>query len=202
MIEKPYTILKYAKSSDGFIGQHNKSIWLTNEFSKRLVHKWRSEVDAILAGTGTVLTDNPKLTTRYGFNKNPSRVILNRQLNIGVGSNIFNNEAKTIIFTTKANRISSKDKTTKYIVPNIWELEEMLSILYSEGIRSIIIEGGQKILNSFVEKKMWEEARVFTSSKELETGLKAPNLNSKPLSEFRILTDRLQIFKNFKVIKM
>lgn len=198
MSKKPYIILKYAKSIDNFLGQKDKSIWLSNAFSKRLSHKWRSEIDAILVGKGTVLTDNPKLTTRYGFGENPIRVVLDSPLNIGLDFSVFNNEASTIVFT-KVNQHSPPSKPRlKYIVPNKWELDDMLTALYMEGIKSIIIEGGQKILHSFVKEELWDEARVFVAQKELFHGLEAPLLPTKPIKEIKILTDTLQIFRNPK----
>jgi len=200
MFKKPYIILKFAQSKDNFIGQEGKSIWLSNEFSKRLVHKWRSEVDAILVGTGTVLSDNPKLTTRFGFGKNPTRIVLDRQLNLGVESFILNNVAKTIIFTKKNNKSPIFKQQNKYIVAKPWDLVNINSILYSEGIRSIIIEGGAKVLKSYVEQDLWDEARIFTADKSLKFGLKAPELNCKPIKELRILNDKLQIFRNPKSI--
>ncbi len=201
MLDKPFIILKYAKSIDNYIGQKNKSIWLTNNFSKRLVHKWRSEVDAILVGSGTVLSDNPKLTTRFNFGSNPLRVVLDSQLKLGVNNYVFNNEAKTIVFTKKNNIHPKTKNETKYVVPNNWTLEEMMFSLHSQGIRSIIIEGGQKILNSFVANDLWDEARILTAKKELFVGLKAPELNCEPIKEFKILTDTLQIYSNPKSIR-
>jgi len=200
MLKKPHVILKYAKSSDNYIGQQDKSIWLTNQYSKRLVHKWRSEVDSILVGSGTVRADDPKLTTRFNFGKNPVRVVLDRKLKLGVDCSVFNNEAKTIVFTNK-DGLPPNTKQLTYISPNLWQLEEILSLLSAEGIKSIIIEGGQKILNSFVNKGLWDEARVFTAKKEIFSGLEAPNLNCKPIKEFKILTDTLQIFRNPKLIR-
>lgn len=201
MLNKPYIILKYAKSIDNYIGQKNKSIWLTNNYSKRLVHKWRAEVDAILVGSGTVSADNPRLTTRFDFGNSPLRVVLDGSLNLDVNKSVFNNEAKTIVFTKKNNKHQKTKGKIKYFVPNCWTLEEMLSILHREGVRSIIIEGGQKVLKSFVANDLWDEARVLVAKKELFMGLKAPELNCKPMKEFRLLTDTVQIYKNPKLIR-
>ena len=201
MLKRPKIIIKFAQSKDGFMGQENKNIWLTNPFSKRLVHKWRSEIDGILAGTGTVLTDNPRLNTRFGFKKSPTRIVLDSRLIIGTEFNIFNNEAKTIVFTKNNNITGIDHQKVKYIVLNSWTLEELLMELYHEKVKSLIVEGGQKILNSFIKKGLWDEARVFTGDKKIGFGLKAPVFDSKSVETYRILSDTLEIFHNKNLIR-
>lgn len=93
--QRPYIILKYAQSADGFIGKANEQVWLTNLFSKHLVHKWRSECDGILVGTNTVEVDNPSLTNRLYFGKNPTRVVVDRTLKLSSEKAVFDAEAKT-----------------------------------------------------------------------------------------------------------
>lgn len=178
--KRPYIILKFAKSKDNFIGKPNEQIWITGSQVKRLVHRWRSEEGAILVGTNTAVIDNPTLTNRLWTGKNPIRVVIDANNRLSEDLNIFNADVKTI-----------RIKTT--------DLSEILSLLHTEKINSVIIEGGAKILQAFINENLWDEARVFTGNKYLQTGIEAPKFDFEQVQferKIMIGEDILEIFSN------
>ena len=176
MKKRPKIILKFAKSSDGFIGSSEKQVWLTNQFSKRLTHKWRSEIDGIVVGKSTVLVDNPSLTTRFGFGMSPIRIILGKSAQIPNSSFVKKEIANSIFWENR-------------------DLNELLFNLYEKEIKTIMIEGGATIISAFLKQKLWDEARVFTVSKKIIEGIKAPKINLEPIHSFNILNDKLEIYR-------
>jgi diaminohydroxyphosphoribosylaminopyrimidine deaminase/5-amino-6-(5-phosphoribosylamino)uracil reductase len=200
---RPYIILKYAQSKDGFIAPEKnsgKDSWLTNEWSRKLVHKWRSEEQSIMVGTNTAETDNPFLTTRYWKGKNPIRIVMDGKLRLPVSLNIFNSEARTIVFN------ESKDETNgtiEYVKINFSDaLSEMLRALHTMEIQSVIIEGGAALLQSFIEKNLWDEARIFTADKNFVSGIKAPIVSANQISEENIEGDVLSVFRNISSVSL
>jgi len=194
---RPYIILKYAQSRDGFIApgkDQEKNFWLTNEWSRKLVHKWRSEEPAIMIGTNTAQIDNPLLTTRYWKGKNPVRIVTDRKLRLLKSLNIFNEEARTIVFNESKNQTEG---SVEYVKINFGDsVNRMLKELRGMEIQSIIIEGGGTLLQSFIEKNLWDEARVFTADKYLAGGIKAPVFPGNQISEDNIEGDVLSVFRN------
>lgn len=186
--KRPYIILKWAETVDGFIAPETKNeqkpVWITNEFSRQLVHKWRVEEQAVLVGTNTVLQDNPSLTVRDWTGQNPIRIVLDKDDKLSKGLNVFNNEAKTIAISKK-NIDYSKNLA-----------QHICDILYTNNINSLIIEGGSKTLQTFINENIWDEARVFTGVMEFKNGVKAPEFSGVLISEEKILTDTLRIYKN------
>lgn len=186
--KRPYIILKWAESSDGFIAPKTKNekkpVWITNTFSRQLVHKWRTEEQAILVGTNTVLEDNPELTVRNWTGENPIRIAIDRTNKLPKTHAIFNREAKTISITQ--NDIDF----TKNIA------EQICNNLFEKDINSVIIEGGAKTLQTFIDENLWDEARVFTGQAALKSGTKSPVFLGKLISEESIITDILKIYKN------
>src|SRR5207247_2413973 len=134
---------------------------ISNDYSLKLVHKWRSEEQAVMIGTNTALTDNPQLTVRDWKGKNPVRIVLDRSLKLSSTLNIFNNDAMTIVFNENKNE---KEKNTEWIKVDFGKevLKEILNHLYQKNIQSIIVEGGAKLLQSFIDENLWDEARIFT----------------------------------------
>jgi diaminohydroxyphosphoribosylaminopyrimidine deaminase/5-amino-6-(5-phosphoribosylamino)uracil reductase len=203
--KRPYIILKWAASADGFLSPYQsvggeeaaKQVWITNKLSKQLVHKWRSEEQAILAGTHTVLIDNPSLTTREWHGKSPLRITLDSDLKIPNGFNIFNEEAATLIFTD--HKILSTVKNSSLFQnisfdENVYD--SMLKTLYEKNIQSIIIEGGAFTLQGFIEKNLWDEARVFIGQKVFNSGIPAPRITGDLIKKTTLITDQLYIWKN------
>ena len=186
--KRPYIILKWAETPDGFIApktkQEQKPVWITNSYSRQLVHKWRSEEQAILVGTNTVLEDNPSLTTRTWTGENPIRVVIDENEKLPKTLNVFNNETETILVSNKIIDFS------KNVVQQICDL------LFKKNINSIIIEGGAKTLQTFIDTNLWDEARVFIGPSKFINGIKAPKLRGKLISEEKIDTDNLKIYVN------
>ncbi|RZJ64168.1 MAG: bifunctional diaminohydroxyphosphoribosylaminopyrimidine deaminase/5-amino-6-(5-phosphoribosylamino)uracil reductase RibD [Flavobacterium sp.] len=194
--KRPYIILKWAQSRDGFISPATKTeakpVWLTNQYSRQLVHKWRTEEQAILVGTQTAIDDNPSLTSRDWAGSNPNRIVIDRSHRIPKENHIFDNQAKTIV-------LSSSD--LGHAQTGIVDFEDnaissICDILYRNDIQSVIIEGGRETLQRFIDAGIWDEARVFTSGIELENGTVAPILNRKYEHKESILADELLIYRN------
>jgi diaminohydroxyphosphoribosylaminopyrimidine deaminase/5-amino-6-(5-phosphoribosylamino)uracil reductase len=194
--KRPYIILKWAESIDGFIAPKNQTVpfWMTSNESKKLVHQWRSEEDAILVGRITAEKDNPSLTVREAEGNNPIRIVIDKDLKLSTDLNLFNTEAKTLIF----NSIKSVEKdTNKFIKIDFNNLiESILQELYKQNIQSVIIEGGSKTLQSFIDTNMWDEARIFTTNKTLAKGVKSPTIEGEIISEDKIGEDELEILCN------
>ena len=197
---RPFIILKWAESSDGFISPINKKeqkpVWLSNEYSRQLVHKWRSEEQAILVGTQTIIDDNPSLTVRDWVGKNPIRVLIDRDNAIDTSSNVFDNQAKTIVFSNK--EVSSNSDTIQYIKIDFDKnsTQAIVAKLFENNIQSIIIEGGRKTIQSFIDANLWDEARVFIGEKNLNEGTRAPKLNRVNYYKNLIKKDTLLIYRN------
>jgi diaminohydroxyphosphoribosylaminopyrimidine deaminase/5-amino-6-(5-phosphoribosylamino)uracil reductase len=186
--KRPYIILKWAETNDGFVAPKSKSeqkpIWITNAYSRQLVHKWRAEEHAILVGTRTAFEDNPSLTVRDWTGENPIRVVIDKSSRLTLDFNILNNDAKTIRIT--------KDEMN-FNEPIAFQI---CNLLYKSAINSIIIEGGTKTLQTFIDEGLWDEARVFTGNSYFKTGVKAPKLRGTLITESKILNDTLKIYVN------
>ena len=191
--KRPYIILKWAESKDGFIAPKNqtKPFWMTSSESKKLAHKWRAEEDAILVGRITAEKDNPSLTVREVEGSNPIRIVIDKDLKLSADFNLFNNDAKTIVF----NQLKSEENNSNnYIKINFNNLtKNILQELHKQNIQSIIIEGGTKTLQSFIDKNLWDEARIFTTKKTLTEGVKPPTIEGEIISEDETGGDRFKI---------
>ncbi|XMO88490.1 bifunctional diaminohydroxyphosphoribosylaminopyrimidine deaminase/5-amino-6-(5-phosphoribosylamino)uracil reductase RibD [Algibacter sp. AS12] len=186
--KRPYIILKWAETNNGFIApitkNEQKPVWITNSFSRQLVHKWRIEEQAILVGTNTVLQDNPTLNVRDWTGKNPTRLVIDKDEKLAKTLNIFNAETETIVFSKKNIDFSK----------NIGL--QICNALYNIEINSVIIEGGAKTLQTFIDENLWDEARIFIGTTTFLDGIKAPRLIGTLISEEKIQSDRLNIYIN------
>ena len=194
--KRPYIILKWAKSKDNFIAPINqeKSFWMTSDESKKLVHSWRAEEDAILVGRKTVVADNPSLTVRECEGKNPIRIVIDKELSLNEKSNVFDDQAETIVFNNIKTAIIDKITYLKADFNNL--NKDILKQLYNRDILSLIIEGGAFTINSFIENGLYDEIRVFTTNKVLENGIKSPNIPEIKISEkITINNDILEVYK-------
>ncbi len=190
---RPYIILKWAQTLDGFIARENyDSKWISNQYSRQLVHRWRAEEDAILVGKNTVKYDNPSLTTRDWAGKDPVKVVLDRNLELPIDQYQVFSKGKTIVINSKKTEQSGNIYFHK-IDDNINELSE---VLYEHKIMSIIIEGGANTLNNFIAQSFWDEARVFTGDKTFGKGIKAPEITQNPITFEDVKGDRLEIYIN------
>lgn len=200
--KRPYIILKWAESQDGFLApekidnQERKPVWITNQYSRQLVHKWRSEEQAILVGTQTVIDDNPKLNTRDWSGNNPVRVVLDQNNRISKDSFVFDESATTIVFTKSENNISTENTIFEKIDFNENIVSQILDILYKHQIQSIIIEGGRQTLQAFIESDLWDEARIFIGTSTFEKGVKAPIIQKSNIFKTTIQNDELLYIRN------
>ena len=194
--ERPYIILKWAESKDGFIAPKNQTapFWMTSSESKKLVHQWRAEEDAILVGRITAKKDNPSLTVREVEGQNPVRIVIDKDLKLSDELNLFDSDSKTIVF----NAIKTEEIDSNYFIKITLNnlIENILSELYKQNIQSIIIEGGRKTLQSFIDENMWDEARIFTANKELTDGVKSPNIKGEIIEETEVGGDSLEVIIN------
>lgn len=197
---RPYIILKWAETTDGFIDIERapdspiEQHWITNELSKKLVHKWRTEEDAFMVGTNTAQNDNPRLTVRDWSGRNPVRIILDRSLRLNKELHIFNQEAWTIIFNSKETR---SENNLEFIKVDFNEniLNNILEHLYNLEIQSVVVEGGLQLLQSFIDQKLWDEARVFIGNKKFYSGIKAPDFMGDLVCDEKIGDSRLLLYK-------
>jgi len=193
--QRPYVILKWAQTADGFFAPSgDRQQWISNAASKQLVHKWRSEEDAVLVGPRTAKLDNPSLTARLWRGKNPKRILIDPELEIGAGANILNDEADTVVFN--AVKTDWQDRR-KYIQLENFPLYLPQNILYQLhllDVQSLIVEGGSKTLQSFIDADLWDEARVFTSPDRWKAGLPAPRMANEPAETQKVGTDRLDVY--------
>jgi diaminohydroxyphosphoribosylaminopyrimidine deaminase/5-amino-6-(5-phosphoribosylamino)uracil reductase len=204
-MKRPYVILKWAETKDGFIypgitkDNSKKPIWISNEYSRQMVHKWRTEDQAFLVGTTTAIKDNPSLTARNYYGKSPIRIAIDKDLNIPEKYHFYDGTCQTIIFT---NRRSSYPK-----VKNLHFVEldftkntnnQILKYLFKIGVQSIIIEGGAKTLQSFIDSNLWDEARVFVGNNNFKIGIYSPDFTGKIVSSRNILKDVLSVYENEK----
>jgi diaminohydroxyphosphoribosylaminopyrimidine deaminase/5-amino-6-(5-phosphoribosylamino)uracil reductase len=198
--KRPYIILKWAESADGFIAPLHRDkkepVWLTNQYSRQLVHKWRSEEQAILVGTKTVLEDNPKLDVRDWKGNNPVRIIIDKIGKINDFFYIKDKKTRTIIITEQENIQSVENCIYENTIFESRLSEKICEVLVKHNIQSVIIEGGTTTLETFINDGLWDEARVFKSKIQLNEGVKAPNLkgNSEVL---KIQNDELIIFNHY-----
>ncbi len=199
--KRPYIILKWAESSDRFIAPLTKEsvapVWLSNDYSRQLVHKWRSEEQSILVGTQTVLDDNPKLDVRDWSGKNPIRIVLDKSGKIPHDFHVYDAKSPTIFITEQENATTIDQRIFENaIFDNQW-LQKITKILHQHNIQSVIIEGGKQTLQTFIDAGLWDEARVFSSKIILKNGLKAPEIKAINIKKEPIASDELLTFFNY-----
>ena len=194
--KRPYILLKWAETADGFIGRPDGTrLWISNKLSQKLVHKWRTEIQAIMVGTHTALVDNPRLNIRAWTGKNPTRVVLDKRLQLPGNLNLFDKSQPTLVYNFQKQETLPNLEWVK-LDENQELIPALLQDLYARNIQSIMIEGGAVLLNSFIRAGLWDEACVFKSDiKLVEEGVAAPAL---PLAFLKhvshIATDKLLIF--------
>jgi len=193
--KRPYVILKWAETQDGFIARENfDSKWISNRLSRTLVHRWRAEEDAILVGTNTAKYDNPKLNVRLWKGKNPLRIVLDKDLILPQDLKLFNNSTPTICYSERDKK-SDKEKLQFIKLNSIKNLESILNDLCKKNIQSLIVEGGAAVLNSFIKQNLWDEARIFKSPQMFGKGISSPKLQGKSIFFTKIGEDLLNIIK-------
>ncbi|MGB7786299.1 MAG: bifunctional diaminohydroxyphosphoribosylaminopyrimidine deaminase/5-amino-6-(5-phosphoribosylamino)uracil reductase RibD [Salinimicrobium sp.] len=201
--KRPYIILKWAQSSDGFLSPEpeedakRRPVWITNRYSKQLVHKWRAEEQAILVGTNTAVVDNPRLNTRLWKGNDPVRLVLDRQLRIPQDSHLFDDSIKTVVLTEE----QPAGRGSKNVIFESLHFEQPLApqicdILFKHELQSVIVEGGRQMLKTFLDAGLWDEAHVFTGDISFKNGIKAPEFSGNFIEEKEVLSDTLRIYRN------
>lgn len=202
--QRPYIILKWAQTLDGFIDIKrdllNKSFtttrnnWITNDQLKILVHKWRSEEQAILIGTNTALNDNPQLNTRFWTGKSPIRMVIDKELVLSSNLNIFDQSLPTVVFTSVSKQNVGNIEYHQVNFNNNTEIE-IFNYCFNKNIQSIIIEGGKELLESFINKGLWDEARILIGDKKFNQGLKAPCIEGEIVKKLKFGNDEYKCLK-------
>jgi diaminohydroxyphosphoribosylaminopyrimidine deaminase/5-amino-6-(5-phosphoribosylamino)uracil reductase len=194
---RPFVILKWAETADGFIARENwDSKWISNELSRKLVHKWRGEEDAILVGPNTALHDDPKLNVRDWSGNNPLRLVIDRNLRLPDSLNLFRDSGKTIVYNLQKD---GEQENVVYVKVNQNDLfKEILKDLYNRKILSVIVEGGAQILNEFISQNLWDEARIFKSQNSFGSGIEAPVLKGNLTNVDSLLDNSLYFYKPIK----
>lgn len=192
---RPYIILKWAQTVDGFVARKNyDSKWISNPSSRQMVHQWRAEEDAIMVGTNTAQYDNPRLNVRDWQGKDPLRIVLDRSLRLAPSLYLFDHQIPTICYNSLKN---SEEENLSFVkLAQDLPLVDMLEDLQQRKIQSLIVEGGSFLLHKFIENELWDEARVFTGQRKFSEGITAPRLRPSASASYDILGDRLEIFEN------
>ena len=191
-MKRPRIILKWAETADGFIARtNNDSKWIGDVYSRQLVHKWRSQEDAVLIGSGTAWYDNPRLNVRDWSGRNPLRVVIDRYLKLGPNQNLFDRTQETICY----NLVKQESyENLQYVQLNQNEfLPSLIRDLYRRNIQSVIVEGGAQIINSFVKLNLWDEARIFISPQKFGAGIPAPRVTGVLLNAQKLDKDWLKV---------
>lgn len=200
--KRPYIILKWAETADGFIDQirtKDSAIapnWISNLYSRQLVHKWRTEEQAILVGTTTALNDNPKLNVRDWTGKSPLRLVIDRSLKIPENYHLLDASQRTIVFTAAKKENLHENLIFETIDFSENVPQQICDVLYKHQIQSVIIEGGKFTLNAFISANLWDEARVFTGTTTFIEGVTRPIVEGKIISKEKIKDDTLTIYTN------
>ena len=196
--KRPYIILKWAQTLDGFMdidrSVNSSDYWITNNRLKTIVHKWRTEEDAIMVGTNTAMNDNPLLTTRLWHGRNPKRIVIDNFLRLDESLAVFNSDAETLVYTSKQKE--PKDNIF-YVQTDFSDLlPNMLEDIYQRGIQSVIVEGGKELLSSFISLNLWNEAKVLVGNKKFLQGLEAPELSVLPEHITSVDGDKILFYRN------
>ncbi len=198
--KRPYVILKWAQSRDGYIDKNRKSDdpmgpnWITDHTARILVHKWRSEEGGIMAGTNTVLTDDPGLDVRYWPGRNPVRIIPDRKGRLSGNLKVLDGSTETLIIGEAGP--STEGLTTYIKVKGEAGLAEILELLLDRGIYSLIVEGGARLINSFLNQGLWDEARVFEGDTLFGSGIPSPAISAINSSILKFRNNLLRVYVN------
>lgn len=178
--QRPYIILKWAETADGFIGMENERVAISCDLANRKMHKFRAEEAAIMVGTKTASVDDPELTVRNWEGKNPVRVLIDKELKISSTSKILNGKAPTIIF----NHLKQEERGNLSYYQTARDadmLAVVLSVLHQRGLNSLIVEGGANLIHQFLERGLWDEiVRIVSTGKFIGEGVQAPAFSGKP----------------------
>ena len=188
--KRPYITLKWAESKDGFMAPKdvNEKYWLTQNLSKQIVHKWRTEEQAIMIGVNTAINDNPRLTSRHWYGNDPTAIIVDPNNRITNEIFLCQNKKKNNLIVINSKNISTKNESL--------EIKKLIALLHEKNIQSLIVEGGQKTLSYFIKNGLWDKARVFKTERILNDGLVSPILNKNEHTITTFGSDKLYTYNN------
>ncbi|MCB0669441.1 MAG: bifunctional diaminohydroxyphosphoribosylaminopyrimidine deaminase/5-amino-6-(5-phosphoribosylamino)uracil reductase RibD [Saprospiraceae bacterium] len=189
--KRSYVILKWAQSRDGFMGMIGKRTKISSPLSDRLVHKWRSEVGAIMVGSNTVVVDDPQLGNRLYWGSSPTRVVLDRTHKISDSARILNEPEIPTLYYTSQRRQSENSAFSTVIIPQGEGLAFILKDLYQKEFGTVLVEGGTKLISHFIEAKLWDEIRIIENPAILNEGVKAPSLPMGKRRSWQLGEDRI-----------
>lgn len=193
--QRPYIILKWAQSADGYIDKDFKPTQIGNPITKQWVHQLRSKEHAILVGTNTALIDNPSLTTREVMGRNPERILIDFDLKIPQNFQLYDDKAKTIVFNSEKEGVEANVIFIKIDKVNF--LNNLMTKLYEHQVQSVIIEGGKFTLQQFIDKSIWDEVMIIKNENlYLLNGTRAPNFNFKSLEVQTYRDNTIEFYKN------
>ncbi|MCT4580792.1 MAG: bifunctional diaminohydroxyphosphoribosylaminopyrimidine deaminase/5-amino-6-(5-phosphoribosylamino)uracil reductase RibD [Flavobacteriales bacterium] len=197
--KRPYVVLKWAQTLDGYVdikrkGEVPQINWITRPQTKQLTDTWRCQEMAILVGKNTILNDNPKLTVRTILGRNPLRLVIDRNVELPLEYNVFNSDAKTVVF----NEVVDKEEGhIKYVKIDFSKaLDAILDWLYQQDIQSVLVEGGAYTLQQFIKENKWDEARIYTGNTFFNEGVKAPQLTIEEFENTSYGKDQITIVNN------
>ncbi|MFT7612089.1 MAG: diaminohydroxyphosphoribosylaminopyrimidine deaminase [Parvicellaceae bacterium] len=185
---RPYITLKWAQTKDGFIDRDRTTDetginWITSKETKAITHQWRTEESAILIGTNTAINDDPSLTARAFKGENPTRIVIDRKGVLDENLALFNGEVKTLVLAESASVAKPNSQTLVIDFNNF--ITSFNQAMVEQNLLSVMVEGGAKLLQTFIDGKNWDEAKVLTGNVMFENGLNAPDINraGNPRSE-------------------
>jgi len=193
--QRPYVILKWAQTADEKIaGNNNQRLLISNPETNRLVHKWRSEESAILVGTETALRDDPSLDNRLWTGKSPVRMVVDLSLRLPPTLKLLNQQQPTIVFNQLKEEQNGNLHYLQLTPGNL--VEQLLKACHKLGLQSVLVEGGARLLQSFIDAGVWDEARIITNTTlNIGDGLAAPALNEKQhLYTDHLATDKIDYY--------
>lgn len=194
--KRPYVILKWAQTRNGLIdnsaGKLGEVSWISAPETQVKVHQWRSDFQAIMVGKNTVLNDNPSLTVRAVHGRNPIRIVLDSRNELPSDARIFNAEAQTIVFNQER---AVAENNVSFIQLSEMNPQMILNSLYEQEIQSVLIEGGKRVLQSFIDANLWDEARIITGTTTFQSGTRAPLISGNVVHEEDFFGDHISYLR-------
>ncbi len=194
--QRPHLILKWAQTADGFMGKTGERTAISGLAALRLAHRWRAECDAILVGTNTAMLDNPRLDVRHYFGKNPLRIVLDAQGKIPTSHHLLDDSTETWVFGSSGKGVPHQSRTTYFPVEGKILISTIVDALKNANRATLLVEGGAKLLNQFLETDDWDEIRVIENNRRLGGGVIAPSVPSGAVlkEQFQVGEDVVCIF--------
>lgn len=199
--QRPYIIIKFARTKDNFIAPENQyekePVWISNAFSKQWAHRLRAREQAILVGTNTALKDNPSLSTRLWYGEHPIKVLIDAKLKVDLNSAIFKDNQKVLVFTEEPKKANTQKHIEYFKIDFKKNVPEQITkVLYANNIQSLIVEGGTRTINSFIASNLWDETFEIIGAKKFESGIVAPKVKGNLKKEFELADNLIKLYVN------